>query len=64
MRGVHWFFILVSLILATYMVNITFEFIKIPEMILDIEKWIFFAGALVILWLTSSYYKAKSLGGF
>ncbi len=64
MRGGHWIVILLSLVLATYMINVPFEFLKIPDFILDIEKWIFFAGALLMLWLAMTYYKAKSLGGF
>lgn len=44
------YFFLIYLVFALYLVNKTFSFIILPQFILDQEKWIFLATALLLLW--------------
>lgn len=41
---------LIYIIFALYLVNKTFNFITLPQAVLDLEKWIFLAIALLLLW--------------
>ena len=40
---------LLYLIFGLYFVNFAFDFIPLPELILDINKWIIFIGGVLIL---------------
>ena len=42
--------ILIYLVFALYLVNRGFNFISMPQIILDYEKWIFLIIGLLLLW--------------
>jgi hypothetical protein len=42
--------ILIYLVFALYLVNRGFNFISMPQIILDYEKWIFLVIGLLLLW--------------
>lgn len=37
------------IVLALYFINFGFEFIKIPEVISNFNKWIIFAGGILLI---------------
>ena len=55
-----WLFV-IYLIIALYVLNMAFNFVKLPDFFLQVSKWILvIAGALIIVdsfrFLRSSYY--------
>ena len=47
--GVNWFFVLFYLIIGLYFLNYPFSFVKIPEFISKIDKWIIFIGGIFMI---------------
>jgi hypothetical protein len=46
--GKNWMF-LIYLILAAYLINIAFKFVKIPAFIVSIQDWIILAGGVFLV---------------
>jgi hypothetical protein len=55
-----WFFV-IHLIFGLYFINFTFNYITLPEFFLDIEKWIFFVGGVLILISGFHYLRSKKI---
>ena len=49
----------VHLVFSLYLINITFNFLAIPEIILSVDKWIFLISGLLILFGGFNYLKIK-----
>ena len=57
-KGANIFIFLLFLIFGLYFINSTFNFITLPEFILDIDKWIIFSGGILIILGGFNYFKA------
>jgi len=57
--GPNWFFVLLYLVFAIYLINYPFNFIPIPEVIYDFNDWIIFAGGILILFGAINYFRAS-----
>jgi len=58
-KGMNLFIFLGFLILGAYFVNVPFNFMKIPEVILKFNDWIIFAGGIFMLLGAIYYFKSK-----
>ena len=50
---------IVHLIFGLYLINITFNFLIIPEIVSSVDKWIFLVSGLLILFGGFNYLKLK-----
>ena len=57
--GPNWFFILLYLVFAIYLINYPFGLIPIPTVISNFDKWIILAGGVLILFGAINYFKAS-----
>lgn len=53
---------MVYLVLALYFVNVPFQFVKTPDTILSVEKWIIFLGGLFLVLGGINFLKSKRYG--
>lgn len=51
-------FFVIYLIFGLYFINSTFGFIPLPEFVLNIDKWIIFAGGILIILGGINYLRA------
>ena len=58
-KGPNILLFVVYLIFGVYFINQPFQFFKLPESILGIEKWIIFIGGILILFGAINYFKVK-----
>jgi len=58
-KGPNTFLMIIYLIFGLYFVNFPFQFVKIPESFMGIEKWIIFVGGLLILLGAVNYFRVK-----
>lgn len=47
--GLKTIFAIISLVFAAYFINYPFNFFKVPEPVLEFEKWIIFVGGILVL---------------
>ncbi len=52
----------IYLILALYFINVPIQFLKTPEMILGIEKWIILLGGIFLLFGGINFLKTRRYG--
>jgi hypothetical protein len=52
-----WIISLVFLVIGLYLINIPFNFIKIPDAIASLDSWIIGVGGLLNLWGLILYFK-------
>jgi len=52
-------FFVIYLIFGLYFINSTFSFIPLPEFVLNIDKWIIFAGGILIIFGGINYLRAN-----
>ena len=57
--GLKVVFFIISLVFAIFFINYPFDFFTVPESILKYEKWIIFAGGLLILLGFVNYLRAS-----
>jgi len=57
-RQPNSFIFLLYLIFGLYFINSTFSFIALPEFILNFDKWIIFAGGILIIFGAFNYLRA------
>jgi len=58
-RGPNWFFVLLYLVFAVYLINYPFGLIPIPDVVSNFDKWIIFAGGILILFGAINYFRAS-----
>ena len=58
----NWFLILVYLVFILYFLNYPFSFVKIPEFIAKIDKWIIFAGGILLIVGAINYMRISRRG--
>ncbi len=58
-KGMNVFIFLGFLILGAYFVNFPFNFMKVPEFVLQYNAWIIFAGGIFMLLGALYYFKSK-----
>ena len=57
-RGMNLFVFLAYLILGAYFINVPFNFLKIPEIVIQFDKWIVLAGGIFMLFGAIHYFKS------
>jgi len=60
--GTNWFLIIIYLVFILYFLNYPFSFIKIPELIANVDKWIIFVGGILLLVGAINYMRVSRRG--
>jgi len=56
---VNVFILLIYLILGAYFINYPFNFMKVPESVLQFNNWIILVGGIFMLFGAIHYFQAK-----
>lgn len=58
-RGANLIIVLLYLVLGAYFINQPFNFVTVPDIISQYDKWIIFVGGILILFGVINYFRAK-----
>jgi predicted membrane channel-forming protein YqfA (hemolysin III family) len=58
-KRANMFIFIAYLVLGIYFINFSFQFVQIPEYISKFDKWVVFAGGILMLFGAINYFRVK-----